>query len=318
VLWLRVAQAVLTTAGVALTFFVGERLVGRRAAIAAAGVYSLDPLTAVSAALLYPEASAALFLAAAALAAVEAARRDSMALSAVAGGLLGILALSRPAALAVLPVAAAWTAYAAPSTPLRRAGHAAVVVLVCVLMLAPWTYRNYQLQGQIIVVSNVGTRSTKEHGAAGALVVGASRKPLAFARGVGEEFAYFWELFPHRLKTDDPEARQALHRDNPRLPTAPLAPRSLRDVVAATASGIELLLAVLGLVVLWRSRRREAVLLAGMILVFALGHSLFVGRMRYRITVLPLVFVLAGVGFATLQAALAGRLGRTRLDPATR
>ena len=220
----------------------------------------------------------------------------------------------------MVPVAAAWTAYAAPSRPLRRVGHAAVVVLVCVLMLAPWTYRNYQLQGRIIIVSNVGTKfagPTKEHGVAGALVVSATRKPLAFARRVGGEFAYFWELFPHRLMTDDPETRQALHRRNPRLPTTPLAPRSLRDVVAATASGIELLLAVLGLVVVWRSRRREAVLLAGMILVFALGHSLFVGRMRYRITVLPLVFVLAGAGLATLQAALAGRLGRSRLDPAT-
>ena len=236
----------------ALTFFVGDRLVGRRAAIAAAGVYALDPLTAVSATLLYPEASAALFLAAAALAVVEAARRDSIALSAVAGGLLGILALSRPAALAVLPVAAVGTAYAAPSMPLRRAGHAAVVVLVCLLVLAPWTYRNYQLQGRIVVVSNVGTKfagPTKEHGVAGALVVVATRNPLGFARRVGREFAYFWELFPHRLQTDDPGTRQALHRRNPRLPTTPLAPRSLRDVVAATASGIELPLALVGLVV---------------------------------------------------------------------
>jgi hypothetical protein len=119
VLWLRVWQAVLTTAGVALTFLVGNRLVGR------------------------------------------------------------------PAALAVVPVAAVWTACVAPSTPLRRAGHAAVMVLVCLLVLAPWTYRNYQLQERIVVVSNVGTRfagPTKEHGVAGALAVSATRNPLGFAR----------------------------------------------------------------------------------------------------------------------------------------
>jgi hypothetical protein len=137
VLWLRVWQAVLTTAGVALTFLVGNRLVGRPAALAAAGVYALDSLTAV------------------------------------------------PAALAVVPVAAVWTACVAPSTPLRRAGHAAVMVLVCLLVLAPWTYRNYQLQERIVVVSNVGTRfagPTKEHGVAGALAVSATRNPLGFAR----------------------------------------------------------------------------------------------------------------------------------------
>ena len=76
-------------------------------------------------------------------------------------------------------------------------------------------------------------------------------------------------------------------------------------MVAGTASGMEFLLAILGLVVLWRRRPREAVLLAGMILAFALGHSLFVGKMRYRITVLPLVFVFAGAGIDTLWTGLA-------------
>ena len=64
---------------------------------------------------------------------------------------------------------------------------------------------------------------------------------------------------------------------------------------------------------LWCTRRREAALLLAVVLAYAAEHSLIVGRMRYRITALPLVFVLAGAGAAALVAALRDWwLGRRR------
>ena len=294
VLWLRLAQATLTAAGAALTFLLADRLAGRMAGLGAAAVYALDPLMAFSAGLLYPEATAALLLAASALAAIHAVRRDSGAWAALAGGLLGALALFRPVGLALLPVTVAWIAAVSPARAARRASHAAAVVLTWLVVLAPWTYRNYQLRGRIVPVSITGTQAAgisseveEQHGVAAALAAKALSDPGRLVGRMGREFAHFWELFPQRLLTDDPEAREALHRANPRLPATPLTPPALRDVVGGTASGMEFLLAILGLVVLWRRRRRDAVLLAGMILVYALGHSLFVGKMRYRITVLP-------------------------------
>jgi 4-amino-4-deoxy-L-arabinose transferase-like glycosyltransferase len=311
VLWLRLSQAALTATGVAFTFLLGDRLVGRTAGFAAAAVYALDPLLVVSAALLYPEAAAALILAGVALAAWESAQRDSKSWAATAGALLGLLALFRPVALALVPVTAIWIAWVAPAPTPRRLIHAALVTLACLLMLGPWTYRNYQLHGRLIPVSLVGTRTagisraeSQAQGVTGPLLGRASEDPAGFAKRVGREFAHFWELTPQRLVTDNPKRREALHRANPRLPTTAFAPKSLRNVVAGMASGIELLLAVVGLAVLWRSRRREAVLLGSLILVYALGHALFSGKMRYRITVLPLLFVLAGAGIAWLQAAL--------------
>ena len=300
VLWLRIAQAMLAAAGAGLTFVLADRLAGRTAALCAAAVYALDPLVAVSAGLLYPEATAALILAAAALAAIRTVRRDSGAWAALTGGLLGVLALFRPVALVLAPVTAAWIAP-------RRTSHAAALLLTWLLVLAPWTYRNYQLQGRIVPVSTAGTRApgipaevAEQQGVAAALAAEALSHPGQLAGRMAREFSHFWELFPQRLRTDDPEARAALHRANPRLPTTSLTPPGPRNVVAATASAVEFLLAILGMVVLWRRCRRETVLLAGMILAFALGHSLFVGKMRYRITVLPLVFVFAGAGIATL------------------
>jgi hypothetical protein len=125
---------------------------------------------------------------------------------------------------------------------------------------------------------------------------------------MAREFGHFWELVPSRLVTDDPDRREALHRHDPRLPTQPAFSRSLRDVVSAASFGLELLLAVGGLVLLWGDRRREVILLGAVVLAYALGHSLFVGRLRYRITVLPLVFLFAGAGASALYVAIRGRL----------
>jgi hypothetical protein len=41
---------------------------------------------------------------------------------------------------------------------------------------------------------------------------------------------------------------------------------------------------------------------------YAIGHSLFVGKLRYRITVLPLLLLFAGAAASALYAAIRGRL----------
>jgi len=53
-------------------------------------------------------------------------------------------------------------------------------------------------------------------------------------------------------------------------------------------------------VLAWRSRRRETALIAAIVLAYAAGYALFVGKLRYRITVLPLVFLFTGRALAAL------------------
>jgi CHASE2 domain-containing sensor protein len=78
------------------------------------------------------------------------------------------------------------------------------------------------------------------------------------------------------------------------------------------ASTVEFGLALFGLVFLWRTQRAAALLIGTVTITFALGYALFVAKLRYRIPVLPLVFVLAGVGAwklgAPVIALLAGRI----------
>lgn len=313
-LWLRMAQALVAALGAALVFLAADRLSGRTAAIAAAVIYALDPLLVVAAALLYPEAVAALLMLAVVLLAWEAARRDSLVFAALAGSGLGLVALFRPVALAVVPVVATWVLFAVAAPPARRAFHAGLVGLACLLVLAPWAYNNYRIHGRLIPVALAGTRGAsvspgeiEQRGVAGALADKARTEPLALASHLAREFGHFWELVPSRLVTDNPARREELHQRDPRLPTQPAFSRSLRDAASAVSFGIELLLALGGLALLWRDRRREAVLLAAVVLAYALAQSLFIGKLRYRITVLPLVFLFAGAAASALYSAIRNR-----------
>jgi hypothetical protein len=183
--------------------------------------------------------------------------------------------------------------------------HAAALVLTCALTLLPWTLRNYRVHGGLTPMTasatdlaRLATDDVNQRGLTETLVHRALDDPAGFGRRLAVEFGHFWELVPSRLATDDPARRQEMHEGDPRLPPEPFVAQTLRDSVSALSFGLELLLGFLGVALLWRRRRRETALLLAIVVTFALGYSLFFGKLRYRVPVLPLVFVFTAVGAA--------------------
>jgi hypothetical protein len=140
--------------------------------------------------------------------------------------------------------------------------------------------------------------------------------PGAFIARGGRQFLQFWELSPTGMSSDEPAVRLALHRRDPRLPVEPVFSRRLRDLVSAVSFGVELSLGLAGLALVGRARWRRAALPLAVIIAFAVGHALFVATLRYRITVLPLVFLFAGVGAGGVLSLLGGRRARPESGPA--
>jgi len=327
VLALRIAQAGLAAMGCWLCYALGRRLGGEGPGLIAAGLYAADPVLVGAAALFYPETVACPCLIAALLTAGEPGRRSRVALAGGAGILLGFFALLRPVGLILLPVTAIWLGLSG-TAPRRRA---VLVLALCAswtLTLLPWTWRTYRLEGRVVPVSMVGTAGflgleggSDRAGNGRDLGVTASRHPMDLVLRTGREFLNFWELYPRRVLTDDPDRRLEFARDDPRLSAAPVLRPSVRDLISATSFGIELVLATVGLVVGWKRRRRETVWLVVTVLAFALGYALFYGKLRYRIPVLPILFSFAGLGLAALvsEAAplLEGRL-TSRFSPSGR
>ena len=303
----RILHGVVAAGGTVLVVTLGTQLLGRRAALVGGLLYAVDPMMVAAGGLLYPEAMGAIALLVALWAALAAVRDDRPGRAAVAGVALGVLAQLRPVGLVLVPALAVWIGLAAETTAARRARHAAAVVLGCALALAPWTYRGYRVHGGFVPIATEGTAAApvgrervETRGLVGALVEEAWKEPLPFVSHITRELGHFFELYPQRLATDNPESRAEIHGHDSRLPSSSVVPSRPRDVVSALTFGPELLLALVGLAAGWRDRRSAVLLLAGGTVCYGLGYALFVGKLRYRIPVLPLLFLLAGYGAVTL------------------
>ena len=122
--------------------------------------------------------------------------------------------------------------------------------------------------------------------------------PDEFVERFGRNFLHFWEPYPTRLWVDDAEKTAELHSRDSRLPDKPKLPIGSRNIVSAVSFGVETALAVVGVVIGWRTRRPEILFLGLVVLSYSLGYSIFEGRTRYRIPIMPEIFVLSGLGLA--------------------
>jgi len=292
----------------------GRRTFGPAATRVALALWALDPLVVVAGALLYPDAIGAVVLAGALLATVAAAHDDRYLTSTVAGALLGLTVLFRPVAVVLIPVLAAWGLVASSAARARRWRHALCLVTACGLAIAPWVLRNLAHEGHVVPSAMPGlqgapvpVRDIDQTGLGASLGRELWHNPGPMMLRIGRELTGFWELYPTRLQTDDPEVRASMHREDARVPVDSSFPPALRDVVSAVTSGLELALALGGLAIAWRTQRLVAVLLVAVAFMYGLGYALFVAKLRYRIVVLPGVFLLSGVGATALAGVLSVR-----------
>jgi hypothetical protein len=191
------------------------------------------------------------------------------------------------------------------------------------LVLAPWLTRNFRLHGELVPVTTqgsytapIGRSDVARRGLFFAVAHWAWNHPDALVSRVTRQFAQFWELAPTRLVTDDPARREELHNQDPRLQVTPLFSRRLRDLVSAGTFSLELSLALVGLIVFVRTHRRSAILLLSIIIAWALSYALFVVKLRYRIPVLPLLFVFTGAGTAAVYSVMRRAIARKHHLPA--
>jgi hypothetical protein len=177
--------------------------------------------------------------------------------------------------------------------------------------------RNYQMRGQLVPIATAGSQTApveSDEVARQGLVMSMARwawsNPEALVSRVSRQFVQFWELMPTRMATDDPIKRERFHQLDPRLEVQAPFSRSLRDWVSASSFGLELSLALLGIVMVMRLRWRSALLPMAVTLAYTAGYALFVAKLRYRIPVLPLLFLFTGAGLSTVHSVIRGVGGR--------
>jgi hypothetical protein len=248
---------------------------------------------------------------------------DGLGRAVAAGALWGIAVLTRETVLYFIPLAALWLA--TRSRAGARARGAAVLV-VSLLVVAPWTYRNWAVFHAFVPVSTAGGQNLFQ---GNALIARDTTYEMVDAvQGRVEQYSYATRMGLQAIRDRQPWWIFEKVRDEmPRLWEAdslalvhikrgaygPVAPPLAVAVALLVLGPYVVVLALFALGVTRLRWSRPTVLLVSFLAYYNLIHIVTHGFARYRLPVMPVVFLIAGVGWtAWRQGELARMSGRAR------
>jgi hypothetical protein len=321
----KVAQCLLGATLVLALGRIGAGAFGERAGLFAAGLAAFYPELVWFCAHFWAETVFALLLWWGFERLLQADDRGSVELAAVAGLLWGLAVLTRETALYFLPVAALWLAW-------RRDGggrRAAFFLATALLVILPWTLRNWVVFQVFLPVSSAGalnlwqgnTRMTRQevyeeywavrgraqkyhHARERALEAIVERQPLWIFEKLRDEMPAYWAAHGQPIVHIERGAYGKVAR-----------PYALAAIAVVVAPYVVLLgLFVLGIAAL--PRGRPVWLLLAFLAFYVLLHVAAHGYPRYRLPSLPVLFLVAGQGWVFLRTRPRPHLGAGRLGSA--
>jgi 4-amino-4-deoxy-L-arabinose transferase-like glycosyltransferase len=155
----RLFQAGLSLLTVLLVYRLGRELVSRRAALWLAALYCFYPSLLVYNALLLTEVLFTFLLAAAYCALVVSFKRRLPGLLVIAGGLLGLAALTRSVLWLLPPFLGVFLLLTWKGSVRQRMFASLALLVPFVATITPWTIRNTSLQRTFITIDTMGGRN---------------------------------------------------------------------------------------------------------------------------------------------------------------
>jgi hypothetical protein len=326
------AQALLGALLVPAVFLLGNAGYGRRVGLLAAAFAAFDPVLVWQSTHLWAEV---LFLALLWWAFERLARADAVGSSgaaAVAGLCWGLAILARETVFYFAPLVALWLAWprragtaaldtvgSGPSVgkPVGLSGglrRAAVFLLTCALVVAPWAWRNKQLFGFALPLATRGTLNLWKGNTALPWADVHARYWLFGSeqekhRRAGEEAwreiraQQPWWVFKKTIREIPAlwgvNNLVIIHLQNGAYGRLPTAANWIVSAVTIVPYVALLALAVWGLAA--TRAERVPILLVGFLLVYTALHVVVFGFPRFRLPVMPVVFLLAADGWRRLR-----------------
>ena len=220
------------------------------------------------------------------------------------GALLGLCALTRASTLVVIPLAALLRPAGGDSPPVARLARAALLCAGAALAILPWAVRNTVLYGEVVLIAPTGGRSLwdglSEYADGGPRMKGPEVWPHAdnaastdrLYRALAVEWA---RAHPHEVVALAVEKQRRFWSPVPNFEKYRRMPYVLVGFFE-----LPLILAGLGGCVLAVAKRLPAWRLVPVLACFPLLHLVYLGSVRYRMPIEPLLCI-----FAALAAQVA-------------
>lgn len=293
-------QALMDAACALLAGLLALRLGGsQRAALGAAALWAVNPYGIYFSRLLLSECLAGVLFVGALAVWAGLPGRPSLASAAGAGLLFGLCALTRPSALGTGLIAAVILGLDGAAPRASRVRAAVVVIAVLALVQVPWSVRNSRLYGEFMIMSPLGGMtlfdSFNDHTDGGVRTT--KDLPWPTGQNLAEidrkqgQLAREWALaHPKEVAWLAVEKQKRFWSPIPNFEKYRRMPYVLVGVFE-----VPFLLAGLAGCVMAVLRRREAMRLVPLVAYFPLVHTIFLGSLRYRMPVEPLLAVTAGL-----------------------
>ncbi|MBM4035488.1 MAG: glycosyltransferase family 39 protein [Planctomycetes bacterium] len=316
----RVADALVGAAAIALVWLLAREVYGRAAAAIAAAITALYPFFVVMPLLVLSETLFAFFLVLGAWLLAKAYRSVDIKWSAAAGLAFGLATLTRGSFLAVAPLtAAAWVALSRLDR--RAAACAGALVGAFALSMAPWVARNWAASDGHLVLTTLRVgpslyEGLNPHADGGPMM---DRINWSFGtEGLSEHEQHrHWQRAALRYASEHPGRALALAaiklgRFWNVVPNLEQFRGTLPCLALGVPYSLVMLLAIVGFAREWR-RADAALILLLPVVYHCLVHMAFVGSVRYREVLMPLLVAIAAHGLNTLWSwARGGRAGTDR------
>jgi 4-amino-4-deoxy-L-arabinose transferase-like glycosyltransferase len=302
----RIVNSVIGAFVPVLIFLIGTRLFDRRIGLLAAIGAVFYPLLIVLGAWVIPDGPYIVFVCLIILTMIEIQARPRWSLYVALGVLLGLAYLLKPVTAFFLPFLVPWFLLSLTPLPHGQRWKAGIVTaLVLMMVLAPWTVRNYVVLGSPIVGSSNGGYTF--YGANNPDAWGGHYEHFPARMPELSEGAEQMEFYRQGIEwiTSDPSGFLAVEVQKFRRLASPLSisssPEDLSipgERLVRTAYTAFLLLA-LGGIVLLRNQWRTTGLLLIPLLAVLLSTAVFYGDARYTMPAVPVLLIWASVSIFT-------------------
>jgi 4-amino-4-deoxy-L-arabinose transferase-like glycosyltransferase len=321
---LRLVEAVLGAASVALLGIVGAATFGNTAGFIAGALMALHPVLAFLPSTQYSENTLVLVLVAALAAVFSAWRRGGPWRWALAGGLFGVAALVRPTTVFMLPGLGLGLLLAMRGGARSRILTMLVAVPALLVTVAPWIVRGHRVQGEWYFIASGGgrqfwvgnnARATAETSSPTQWNAAERESLFSYSSDIARERWHYREGLRF-VRAEPARAARLYLKEITNL--FALWPETFSRAVSTGqwgrwAQGIMSLTIFVGAAIALARMRAHPLAwpLFGAVVSFALASAAFFTVMRYRMVIEPCLLWLAGVGWAStaLGATLARRLG---------
>lgn len=307
---IRMVQAFVDCLTLILIFLIARQMFNQKVAIIAGMLYAIYPLFIYTSSTFFPTTLSVFFLALFIFLLMQIEQNGTTILLILLGMVAGLSVLTVPTFLPSVLLAMFWLFFHLNQASRPTARPISIIMLLMIVMLLPWIIRNYLVFNQpFLIATNSGYNfwmgnnpwATPTTGNSIAFPDSLARKLSQAKSEVEQEKIFYQDAFQYIKKNSGKfialTFKKALNlwQFYPTPATGYKMLPTLSKLMSIFSYGPVLLLAIFGLIISWREKKKYVLLFILLFLSFTISYAFFITKARFRLPLDPYLIILAGV-----------------------